>query len=78
MPPGLPGTTERTSSPLILRQAERGGEVLVERLEADAEIAALTAAGRCISASMTGLAASAGIARPMPTLTRRSARSAPS
>ena len=42
-----PGSTARISSPRSLRQAERGGDVVVDRLDADAEIAALD---RCAAA----------------------------
>ena len=40
---GPPGWTERTISPLSLGRPSDGGDILVERLEADAEIAALRA-----------------------------------
>ena len=55
-----PERPQRTISPLSLGNAERRREILVDRLQADAEIAALTGAGRCISASITGLASSGG------------------
>ena len=51
----------------VLWKSETGRQVLIERLEADAEIAARTGRCPCISESMTGLASSAGIARPIPT-----------
>jgi hypothetical protein len=42
-----PGTVERTEFALVLGQAERCGDILVKRLKADAEVAAL----RCLAAA---------------------------
>src|SRR4030095_13590476 len=65
---GIAGLDRANDFAPVLGQAEWLGDVFVERLGARGEMCA-PRAGRCArrSASMTGRAASAGIARPMPT-----------